>query len=59
LTDLRGKAVILDFTVYQSAFAAPHNLKLRDLYNKYSKQGLEIYQVSLDADEHFWKDFCR
>lgn len=55
LTDLKGKAVILDFTVYQSAFAAPHNLKLRDLYNKYSKQGLEIYQVSLDADEHFWK----
>jgi len=28
---------------------------LRDLYNKYAGQGLEIYQVSLDADEHFWK----
>ena len=35
--------------------AAPHNLMLRDLYNKYASQGLEIYQVSLDADEHFWK----
>ena len=47
--------VLLDFTVYQSAVAAPHNLMLRDLYNKYASQGLEIYQVSLDADEHFGK----
>ena len=54
-TDLKGKVVLLDFTVYQSAVAAPHNLMLRDLYNKYASQGLEIYQVSLDADEHFWK----
>ena len=28
---------------------------LRDLYDKYAAQGLEIYQVSLDADEHYWK----
>lgn len=55
LTDLKGKVVLIDFTVYQSAMAAPHNLMLRDLYNKYASQGLEIYQVSLDADEHFWK----
>ena len=55
LTDLKGKVVLLDFTVYQSAVSAPHNLMLRDLYNKYAGQGLEIYQVSLDADEHFWK----
>lgn len=55
LTDLKGKVVLLDFTVYQTQAAAPHNLMLRELYNKYSEQGLEIYQVSLDADEHFWK----
>lgn len=55
LTDLKGKVVLIDFTVYQSAMAAPHNLMLRDLYNEYASQGLEIYQVSLDADEHFWK----
>lgn len=55
LTDLKGKVVLLDFTVYQNAVAAPHNLMLRDLYNKYAPDGLEIYQVSLDADEHFWK----
>ncbi len=55
LTDLKGKVVLLDFSVYQTQTGAPHNLMLRDLYNKYADQGLEIYQVSLDADEHFWK----
>lgn len=55
LTSLKGKVVLLDFTVYQSAVGAPHNLKLRDLYNKYAAKGFQIYQVSLDADEHFWK----
>ena len=55
LSELKGKAVIVDFTVYQSAVSATHNYMLRDLYDKYAAQGLEIYQVSLDADEHYWK----
>ena len=52
---LKGKVVLLDFSVFQSPAGAPHNLMLRELYNEYAKQGLEIYQVSLDADEHYWK----
>lgn len=55
LSDLKGKAVILDFTIYQTAVSAAHNYMLRDLYDKYTAQGLQIYQVSLDADEHYWK----
>ena len=55
LTDLKGKVVLLDFTVYQSPVSAAHIFTLRDLYKKYKNEGLEIYQVSLDADEHFWK----
>lgn len=55
LSELKGKVVLLDFSVYQTQTGAPHNLMLRELYNKYAAQGLEIYQVSLDADEHFWK----
>lgn len=55
LSELKGKAVILDFTIYQSAVSASHNYMLRDLYDKYASQGLEVYQISLDADEHFWK----
>ncbi len=55
LTDLKGKVVLLDFAVFQSPAGAPHNLMLRELYNTYASQGLEIYQISLDADEHYWK----
>jgi peroxiredoxin len=55
LSQLKGKVVLLDFVVYQSQASAEHNLNLRDLYNKYASKGLQIYQVSLDADEHYWK----
>lgn len=55
LSDLKGKAVIVDFTIYQNAVSATHNYMLRDLHDKYASRGLEIYQVSLDADEHYWK----
>lgn len=55
LSDLKGKVVLLDFTAYQTAISVPHNFMLRELYDKYAGQGFEIYQVSFDADEHFWK----
>ena len=55
LTDLKGKVVLIDFTVYAAAPSGPRNLALRELYNKYASKGLEIYQISLDPDEHFWK----
>ena len=55
LTDLKGKVVLLDFTVYNNAMSSTRNLALRELYNKYVERGFEIYQVSLDTDEHFWK----
>ena len=55
LSDLKGKVVLLDFTAYQTAVSVSHNFMLRELYDKYASQGLEIYQVSFDTDEHFWK----
>lgn len=55
LTELAGKVVLIDFTIYNNTLSATHNLALRELYNKYHEKGLEIYQISLDADEHFWK----
>lgn len=55
LTELKGKVVLMDFTVYNNTMSAAHNLALRDLYAKYQSKGLEIYQISLDSDEHFWK----
>lgn len=55
LTDLKGKVILIDFTAYASPASGARNLLLRELYDKYAAQGLEIYQVSLDTDEHFWK----
>ena len=55
LSDLKNNVVLIDFTVYNHVQAAAHNLALRELYNKYHEKGLEIYQISLDTDEHFWK----
>ncbi len=55
LTDLKGKAVMLDFTAYDHEQSAARVIILRELYNKYADLGFEIYQVSLDPDEHFWK----
>ena len=55
LTELNGQVVILDFHAFGTEQSAARILKLRDLYNKYHSKGLEIYQVGLDSDEHFWK----
>ena len=55
LTDLKGKVVLLDFHVFALKDSPARILMLRELYNKYQAQGFEVYQVSLDPDEHFWK----
>ena len=55
LTDLKGKVVLLDFHLFANRESTKRILMLRDLYNKYHAAGLEIYQVSVDPDEHFWK----
>jgi len=55
LSDLKGQVVLLDFTAYGIKGSQDRTLALRQLYNKYHASGLEIYQVSLDGDEHYWK----
>lgn len=55
LSDFGDKVLLLDFTSYALPQAQERILLLRDLYEKYHSRGLEIYQVSLDGDEHFWK----
>ena len=55
LTDLKGRVVLLDFHVFALKDSPTRILSLREYYNKYHAQGLEIFQVSLDNDEHFWK----
>lgn len=55
LTDLKGQVVLLDFHVFGARESTKRIMQMRELYNKYHSRGLEIYQVSLDPDEHFWK----
>lgn len=55
LTDLKGKVVLLDFHVFGARESTKRIMQMREIYNKYHSRGLEIYQVSLDPDEHFWK----
>ena len=59
LTSLRGQVVLLDFHSFTLQDSPQRILMLRGLYNKYHAQGLEIYQVSLDADEHFWRQMTQ
>ncbi len=59
LSDLKGNVILLDFTAYGLQNSQERIMALRTIYNRYHAQGLEIYQVSLDSDEHFWKTMCR
>ena len=51
-----GKVVLINFTAYQTEWSPALNMALGELYTKYLDQGLEIYQVSLDSDFHFWRN---
>lgn len=55
LSSLQGKVVMLDFHLFAGEKSLQRIMMLRELYNKYHAAGLEIYQVSIDSDEHFWK----
>ena len=55
LTDMKGRVVLLDFHVFGAEGSTQRIMQLREIYNKYHSKGLEIFQVSFDPDEHFWK----
>lgn len=55
LSQMKGKVVMLDFHLFATDQSTKRIMMLRDLYNKYHAQGFEIFQVSVDTDEHFWK----
>ncbi|MDR2805298.1 MAG: AhpC/TSA family protein [Dysgonamonadaceae bacterium] len=51
-----GQLTLIDFTAYTGSHSPAHNRQLAELYNRYRSKGLEIYQVSLDSDIHFWQN---
>lgn len=52
----QDKVVLINFTAYMSEWSPALNMEFADLYGKYHDKGLEIYQISLDNDVHFWKN---
>ena len=52
----KGHPTIINFTAYQTEWSPALNMEFGSLYTQYAKQGLHIYQISLDADVHFWRN---
>ena len=53
---VKGSVTLLDFTVYEVETSPLHNMLLGELYEKYHDKGFKIYQVSVDDDEHIWRN---
>ncbi|MDR0230971.1 MAG: AhpC/TSA family protein [Dysgonamonadaceae bacterium] len=52
----QGKVTLLEFATYFEQGSPEHNMMLAKIYEKYKGRGFQIYQVSLDTDEHAWKN---
>lgn len=59
LSSLRGKYIILDFTVLGTPESASHIRELKEIYNKYRNKGVEVYQVCLDQNKLLWEEYVR
>ena len=59
LSSLKGKVVLVDFSAYSMEGAAAHTLFLRETYDRWHGAGLEIYQVSVDANKLLWMEQSR
>lgn len=54
LSSLKGKVIALIFWTIENEAQRQYNVYLKSLYEKYSRQGFEIYQVSLDTNKTSW-----
>lgn len=55
LSSLKGKYVLLDFTILSDKNSLTNNNKLKKVYNKFRSKGFTVYQVSLDKNKHAWE----
>ena len=56
---MKDNYVLLSFWSAQSNECISNNLAMKQMYRLYHKEGFEIYQVNLDADEELWKSSIR
>lgn len=59
LSSLKGKYIIIDFTVLTAKEYQNNLLEMKKIYNKFHSKGLEIYQVCLDKNKLLWEDFVK
>ena len=59
LSSLRGKYVLVTFWATTSEDCLAELSALKNIYSLYNGKGLEIYQVSLDADADRWKNVVK
>jgi hypothetical protein len=51
----RGGVTVLNFTRYDGEYSQANTVALKQVYDKYKAQGLQIYQIAFDPDEVSWK----
>lgn len=59
LSSLKGKYILLDFTVLNSGDAQTYINDLKKVYDKFHGKGLEIYQVCLDPNKLMWEKLVK
>ncbi len=52
----QGKVTLLEFCTHFEQGSPEHNMLLAKVYEKHKDKGFQIFQVSLDTDEHAWKN---
>lgn len=55
LSSLKGKYIILDFTMLGATGSQAYISELKEIYNKYKSKNVEIYQVCLDQNRLLWE----
>jgi peroxiredoxin len=55
LSSLLGKVILLSFWASWDPASVSHNIPLKEIYDRYHSQGLEVYQVSFDSEKEAWE----
>lgn len=54
LSSCHGKVILLDFQAASDPAAPIYNAELKELYQEFAPEGLEIYQVGVDTSRQEW-----
>lgn len=55
LSSLKGKYIILDFTILATKESEAYIKEMKNIYNKFKNRGVQIYMVCLDENKPLWE----